>query len=131
MNFWGASKDFDPAIYDDDFAGEGTTSLGEQLCVAEYLLKTPTNYSRPLFISTGDQDAIFCSDFGGRDQGPVRCNGTGPDSEIGKTRAWFPKVPEKDFVKYLQPDAGHCHLLHKTGGLLLDRAFGWLEGIGL
>ncbi|KAI0189604.1 Alpha/Beta hydrolase protein [Xylaria flabelliformis] len=128
--YWGSRSDFDAEMFERDWAGQGTHPLGEVLTTAEYLVDLPEAFNKPVLVADGIEDAIFCSDFGSRALGPVRCR-AGEHGEIGKTRDWFPGVSDELFATYLQPDAGHDHILHKTGDQLIDYAHNWLASIGL
>ncbi|KAI3319017.1 alpha/beta-hydrolase [Xylariaceae sp. AK1471] len=129
--YWGAHADFDAALFERDWAGQGTHPLGEVFTVAEYLAALPgPAFDKPVLVADGSADAIFCSDLGSRDLGPVGCR-PGDDGEIGKTREWFSGVPRELFATYLQPDSGHDHILHKTGNQLISHAHDWLASVGL
>ncbi|KAI0551877.1 alpha/beta-hydrolase [Xylaria curta] len=128
--YWGALSDFDAEMFEKDWAGQGTLPLGEVLTAGEYLADLPETFDKPVLVATGTEDAIFCSDFGSRALGPVRCR-VGDDGEIGETMKWFPGVPDELFATYLQPDAGHDHLLHRTGDQLIEYAHTWLASVGL
>ncbi|KAI1739065.1 alpha/beta-hydrolase [Xylaria scruposa] len=125
--YWSSRSDFDVEMLERDWAGQGTLPLGEVLTAGEYLADLPETFDKPVLVATGIEDAIFCSDLGSRALGPVRCR----DGEIGKTREWFSGVPDELFATYLQPDAGHDHLLHKTGDQLIGYAHNWLASVGL
>jgi pimeloyl-ACP methyl ester carboxylesterase len=130
--YWGVpSEEFDPAMFERDWKGQGTHPLGEVLTVGEYLSSPPTTeFQKPVLVADGSADAIFCSDLGSRALGVVHCR-AGPNGEIGKTKAWFPGVPDGLFATYRQPTSGHDHLLHRTGDQLIARAHDWLESVGL
>ncbi|KAI0474245.1 alpha/beta-hydrolase [Xylaria cf. heliscus] len=128
--YWGAPTHFDAEMARRDWVGQGTKPLGEVLTTAEYLADLPRGFDGPVLLADGDGDAIFCSEFGSRALGPVGCRG-GDDGEIGRTGEWFPGVPGRLFETYLQPDAGHDHLLHKTGDQMITYAHEWLALVGL
>jgi len=130
--YWGVpAEEFDPVMFERDWEGQGTHPLGEVLTVGEYLAKPPgSEFRKPVLVADGSADAIFCSDLGSRDLGPVDCR-PGPDGEIGKTRGWFPGVPGRLFATYRQPSSGHDHLLHRTGDQLIAHAHDWLASVGL
>ncbi|GAP85211.1 putative alpha beta-hydrolase protein [Rosellinia necatrix] len=130
--YWGAPGTFPPSLRHRDWAGQGTQPLGEALTVAEYLAGPPPSarFRRPVLVAAGARDAIFCSDLGSRDLGPAWC-AAGDDGEVGRTRAWFPGVPGALFAAYLQPRAGHSHLLHKTGDRFIRHAHDWMASVGL
>jgi pimeloyl-ACP methyl ester carboxylesterase len=129
--YWGARADFDAALFERDWVGQGTHPLGEVLTVAEYLADLPgPRFDKPVFVADGSEDAVFCSDLGSRALGPVGCR-AGDDGEVGKTREWFPGVPGELFAAYLQPSAAHDHILHKTGNQLISHAHDWLASVDL
>ncbi|GAW24140.1 hypothetical protein ANO14919_137210 [Xylariales sp. No.14919] len=128
--YWGAPSGFDDGLFERDWAGQGTNPLGEVLTTGEYLAGLPTEFTKPVLIADGAEDAIFCSELGSRALGPARC-AVGGEGEIGKTRDWFPAVPRDLFATYLQPDAGHDHVLHKTGDQLIRYAHDWMASVGL
>ncbi|KAI0404081.1 alpha/beta-hydrolase [Xylaria palmicola] len=128
--YWGPRNTFDAALLERDWAGQGTHPLGEVLTVGEYLARPAGEFRRPVLVADGDADAIFCSELGSRDLGPVGCR-PGADGEVGRARTWFPGVPAELFATYLQPDAGHDHLLHRTGDQLISHAHEWMASVGL
>jgi pimeloyl-ACP methyl ester carboxylesterase len=108
-----------------DWEGQDTVTTGEFLTTAEYLVKMPTAFNKPVFVMAGNEDAIFCSESGTQ---PANCS---IGDVIPKTKEWFPSVPAAKYGWFAQPDSGHVLQLQATAPLGLAAAFKWLYQVGL
>ncbi|KAL9042818.1 MAG: hypothetical protein Q9214_003677 [Letrouitia sp. 1 TL-2023] len=99
--------DFDPVKVDKEFATEGTTTWGEALGQG---FTNSTRYDKPVFVMTGQEDAVFCANSSGGSS--VADCGSGPESRTAAMKIFYPAVPTENFEAYLQPNAGHAHQIH-------------------
>ncbi|KAL9611516.1 MAG: hypothetical protein Q9167_003841 [Letrouitia subvulpina] len=117
--------DFNPALYDTDFKVKDTLSLGEALTQNFY---NSTSYANPVYILTGQQDAVFCGN-GSRLLGNPDC-GSGATSQLAAMKVLYPAVPEAKFDYYAQPNSGHCHQIHYTASAGFGKAHAFLAKQG-
>jgi pimeloyl-ACP methyl ester carboxylesterase len=112
-------------LVDEDWNGQGAITVGEFLTGVEYLQHIPKDFGKPVFIMVGNEDVIFCSEHGVQ---PANCSS---GDEIPTTKELFPAVPAEKFGYFAQPESGHVLGLQRTAFLGFDKAFEWLEAIGL
>ena len=117
---------FDPAKYDRDSVTEATITTGETLTQNIY---NSTAYINPVFVLTGQQDAVFCG-LGSRDLGPAHCGSEGGGGR-GSVKAFYPAVAEGKFAYDAQPNAGHCLQIHCTAPAGFAKAHAFLAQQGL
>jgi pimeloyl-ACP methyl ester carboxylesterase len=108
-----------------DWEGQGTVTTGEFLTTAEYLVNTPKDFDKPVFVMAGSEDAIFCSENGAQ---PADCS---VGNVIAKTKEWFPAVPAQKFGWFSQPASGHVLQLQQTAPTGFKAALDWLHQVGL
>lgn len=123
--YYSQPGDYSEALYNLDFANERTVALGEVLTQNLY---NSTTYSNPVFVYTGQEDAIFCGN-GTRAIGPPDCGPGG--SQVAAVKALYPAVPASKFGFYAQPRAGHASQLHYTAQHGFARAHAFLQQQGL
>ena len=107
--FYSGPSDFFSFIYDLDFNDKDAVAIGEIL--TEGIL-VAQGYKNPLYITTGDQDAVFCG-TGSRALGVPNC-GSGRLSQVAALKDFFPAVPAAKFGSYVQRNAGHALQMHYT-----------------
>ena len=118
--FYGADGDFDPAVYDADYARMGTLSAGEAL--TQNLFPAPA-FNGPVFVLTGQQDATFCGN--GTRQPPHEPDcGSGATSQLAAVQLLFPAVTNFDY--YAQPRAGHVQMTHYSAKDGFEKALRFL-----
>ena len=100
--------DFSPFHYDLDFDTQGTIAMGEALTTVK--IYNSTNYTSPVYILTGQYDALFCGN-GSRTLGAPDC-GSGATSQLAAVKNFYPAVPASNFDYYAQPNSGHCLQQH-------------------
>lgn len=124
--FFSDKADFDPSVYETDFKLKETLSLGEAL--TQRPLEPSFKYDKPVFVLTGQQDAVFCGN-GSRELEIPDC-GSGPQSQLAAVKALYPAVPAERFDTFTQPKAGHCHQLHYSGSEGFGKVHAWLADQG-
>jgi pimeloyl-ACP methyl ester carboxylesterase len=112
-------------LVDEDWVGQGTITTGEFLTGVEYLSHIPKDFDKPVFIMTGNEDVIFCSENGVQ---PANCSS---GDEIPTTNKLFPAVPAEKFGYFAQPESGHVLALQRSASLGFEKANEWLENVGL
>ena len=91
---------FSPALYERDIAIQETQTIGEVFSVYFVISQT---YNKPVFVTTGQSDAVFCDSSSG-----IADCGSGPDNQLEAVEGFYPKVPRSKFATFRQPRAGHC-----------------------
>jgi pimeloyl-ACP methyl ester carboxylesterase len=115
---------YDPAMEAVDFASRQTIALGE-LATFPTATTEATGYTAPIFVVTGDEDAIFCSPAMGLL--PPSC-GTGPANVLEVSGTLYPHASVYDY--YILPDAGHCWQLHYAAQNGFSASHDWLAKQG-
>lgn len=100
--------DFSSVHYNLDFDTRGTIAIGEALTTVK--IYNSTSYTSPVYILTGQQDALFCGN-GSRTIGTPDC-GSGATSQLAAVKMFYPAVPASNFDYYAQPDSGHSLQQH-------------------
>ena len=101
--------DFSRAHYDVDFKTQGTLALGETVTMTIF---NSTTYAGPVYVLTGQEDALFCGN-GSRLLGTPDC-GSGATSQLAALKVFYPAVPASKFDYYAQPNSGHTLQQHYT-----------------
>lgn len=71
-----------------------------------------TTYAGPVYVLTGQNDALFCGN-GSRLLGTPDC-GSGATSQLAALKVFYPAVPASKFDYYAQPSSGHTLQQHYT-----------------
>ncbi|KAL8727528.1 MAG: hypothetical protein Q9166_005999, partial [cf. Caloplaca sp. 2 TL-2023] len=122
-----SATDFDASVYERDFNFKDTLSVDEAL--TQVPLEPSFMYDKPVFILTGQQDAIFCGN-GSRELGIPDC-GSGLQSQLVAVKALYPAMPAESFDTFIQPNAEHCNALHSSAPEGFDTAHAWLAAVAL
>lgn len=117
--------DFDPAVFDADFALKDTLSLGEAATQTKYVAP---EYAGPLFLTTGRRDGVFCGN-GTSTQADCGGDARSGDQLVGFAKEYFPASWAAGRVRtYVQEGAGHCAQLHFSWLSAVERVHKWLDG---
>ena len=119
------ATDFSEDIYDADWKVRGTITPAEGF---QQVLSNSTEYSGPLFVLNGEENAIWCGN-GSRLLSDVSC-GEGPTSQLAAVKDFYPQVPADKFGFYAQPNSGHSNLMHYTAPLGMYEAHEFLRKQG-
>ncbi|KAG7416594.1 hypothetical protein Forpi1262_v016707 [Fusarium oxysporum f. sp. raphani] len=122
---------FDPALAALDYSLRGTVATGELVSTTLGPAIAP-NYTRPVFVITGQRDGIFCNlanphppvnvTFATFDCGPHM------SGLLAQTKALYPAAK---FEWYAPPSAGHCWHFHRVAYATFSLAHKWLASQGL
>jgi hypothetical protein len=118
---YGRNGTFDPKVADLDFQTQDTVSIGE---FTSNLGSTATNFTGPVVVITGEQDAAFCyvnATIGGA------C-GQGDDSLPAQSREFFPNA--SSFSYSIPENIGHDINLHYRAHIAYAYTHDWLESNG-
>ncbi|KAH9215485.1 hypothetical protein DL95DRAFT_461122 [Leptodontidium sp. 2 PMI_412] len=122
---------YDPALLTLDYSLSGTVTLGELTSA----LPGPTvalRYQGPVFVVTGQHDAIFCNlpDPSPPANAPFETFGCGPyGTGLSETKALYPAA--KSFQWFAPRNSGHCWHFHYEAYATFGVAHGWLALQGL
>lgn len=106
-----------------DFDIQQTFSVGE---VATNLAKVASNYSGPVTVITGDQDATFCYVNETSDGlGPGGECGQGKTSGPARVSSLFPAATS--FSVTVLDNIGHCINLHYEAIVAYEVAHDWMD----
>ncbi|KUL82312.1 hypothetical protein ZTR_09725 [Talaromyces verruculosus] len=120
--FYGRNGTFDPQISHYDFELQQTVSIGE---LASFRVAVAHDYSGPVTIITGEQDAAFCFVPQTTDgSGPGGDCGVGPNSPPAKVSALFPAA--SNFTYSVLPGIGHCINLQYGASVVYTVAHDWM-----
>lgn len=122
--FYGRNGTFDPKVSALDFSVQQTVSVGEMATVRQ--LKVASNYSGPVTVIIGEQDAAFCYVNETSDGlGPGGECGQGKTSPPALVSALFPAA--STFSATVLDDMGHCINLHYRAALAYTVAHDWMD----
>jgi pimeloyl-ACP methyl ester carboxylesterase len=128
-NIYYYSPFFTPAFLDLDFSLTSTVSLGE-LSSSILSATVAPGYSGPVFVITGQHDAVLCLD---KDEhsaasSPTFNCGSHDTGYLAKTKSLYPA--SKSFDWYALPDAGHCWQFHLNAQQGFGVAHDWMKKQG-
>lgn len=122
--FYGRNGTFDPQVSALDFDIQQTVSVGELATVSR--LMVASNYSGPVTVITGDQDAAFCYvDETSDGSGPGGECGQGKTSRPARVSSLFPAA--SSFSATVLDNIGHCINLHYRAVLAYTVAHDWMD----
>ncbi|KAJ5197685.1 hypothetical protein N7449_008164 [Penicillium cf. viridicatum] len=122
--FYGRNGTFDPQVSTLDFDIQQTVSVGEMATAS--LAKVATNYSGPVTVITGDQDATFCFVNETSDgSGPGGECGQGKTSGPARVSSLFPAATS--FSVTVLDNIGHCINLHYEAIVAYAVAHDWMD----
>ncbi|KXG50215.1 uncharacterized protein PGRI_061820 [Penicillium griseofulvum] len=122
--FYGRNGTFDPQVSSLDFDIQQTVSVGEMATAS--LAKVATNYSGPVTVITGDQDATFCFVNETSDgSGPGGECGQGKTSGPARVSSLFPAAA--NFSVTVLDNIGHCINLHYKAIVAYAVAHDWMD----
>ena len=124
--FAGGSIDYDLALFSYDFSIRGVISLGEAVTIASSV-QTASQYTNPVFVVTGQEDAIFCNLLGLDLLLDLGC-GSGSSSYLAQTSALYPNA--RDYEWYAVQNAGHCWQLHYAAQAAFGVVHTWMANKG-
>jgi pimeloyl-ACP methyl ester carboxylesterase len=117
---------YDPALFSYDFSIRGTVSLGEAVTIASSI-QIATKYTNPVFVVTGQDDAIFCNLLGLDILLNTGC-GSGSSSFLAQTSALYPNAVNYEW--YAVPNSGHCWQLHYAAQAAFGTVHTWMANNG-
>ena len=116
------SGGYDPTLFSYDYMGRGTVSVGEAATVASGI-QTATNYTLPVFVVTGQKDALCCNGLGLGLLLSASCESVSTDY-LGQTSVLYPNA--KDYQWYVVQNAGHCWQLHSAAEATFGVVHTWM-----
>ncbi|RFU29275.1 hypothetical protein B7463_g7073, partial [Scytalidium lignicola] len=117
---------YDVRLFDYNYSIRGTITLGEIITVFSTIIPAP-QYTGPIYIITGQHDALFCNPLGNSTVEPD-C-GTHDRGYLEQTKNLYPNT--KTYGWYVPPKSGHCWQLHYDALVTFAKAHIWLDENGL
>lgn len=123
--WWPGAGAFDPALQSLDFGLRATFATGEVITFALAINIAP-RYKGPVYIVTGQHDAIFCNPLG-LQQSQLDC-GTSTSGYVASTKSLFPAA--KSFDAFIVPNSGHCWHFHTAAPSAFVTVHDWMASKG-
>jgi pimeloyl-ACP methyl ester carboxylesterase len=124
MAFYGRNGTFDPQVSALDFDTQQTVSIGEM--ATANMEKVASNYTGPVTVITGNQDATFCYvDETSDGSGPGGECGRGKTSAPAHVSSLFPAAT--NFSVTVLDNIGHCINLHYEATVAYEVAHDWMD----
>jgi len=112
------SGNFDPSLPVADFLHEDSLTSGEAGAISTTLIPNTNNYTKPIFLATGAQDALLCATTA------ELC-----EEILKKTRVdFFPGLQDDNLFGFVAPDkTGHDVHLHSSAGMVFGAVHDFLD----
>lgn len=122
--FYGRNGTFDPQVSALDFSIQQTVSVGEMATIGR--VTVAFNYSGPVTVITGNQDAAFCYvDETSDGSGPGGECGHGNSSPLAQVSSLLPAA--RSFSATVLDNIGHCINLHYEAIVAYAVAHDWMD----
>lgn len=122
--------DIDPDLLELSWTTRGTVALGEIISTLLTPYDVPA-YTGDVFVITGAEDAIFCSEgIGGAETIVTMVGdcGSGATSKVAAVKGQYPNVGS--FGTYEPEDTGHGTVLQYSAQSQFQEAHDWLASVG-
>lgn len=116
---------YDAAVESFNYANRGTVAAGEIATAA--LTIQQTAYTGPVYMVSGQHDAIFCNPLTLQSSNNVNC-GDSNGGFLADTKSLYPRA--SSFDVFAVPNAGHCWQLHFSAAAAFGTVHDWIAGKG-